>query len=522
MNVFAFLGNVFVPKGFKLQFMVVIFVLLSGLTGFSADEKNEGNPFIGIAGGDILSISLKNAIFMALERNPTVTIQRMEPEKAKTFVSEQREMFDPVLSASGNQSKTKLQRFLGSQPEPFKMTWDRFNYDVEISETLPTGTTLSANVSMTGSESSIYSDQFSGIVGLSVTQALLQGFGIGVNMANLRKANIDVEISKAELKGVAEQITANVEKAYWGLYLAAEEMNIQKKSLELADRQLQESLERVEVGRLPELELAAVHAEVATRKGALIDSQSRYEQSRLQFLYLLNPAGRDIWSTVPVLVDKPFVPEDTLDVISIHEQLGMKYRPDLQQARFTLQKGELDIVQTKNGLLPRLDFFITFGRTSYAQTFNDAIPDPQSPFYDTNAGLTFYIPVPKRKARAQVLRARRSYDQMELSVHNMERMVQWDVRSAYIEVMRSKEQIEATKVARELQERKLDAEQEKFRVGKSTNFLVLQAQRDFTASQLDEAGAVVSYLDALVNLQLMEGTLLARRGINAPFDTITE
>jgi len=494
----------------------LIFILLSGLIGSelaSGEEGNEQNLFHQLHQADTLKIDLQEAILTALEHNPSVSIQRLQPKIAKTWVKEQGAIYDPTISASANKTKTKQQRFLGSRPDPFELTSDRSQYDVGISQNLPTGTTISANASMSASLSSIYTDQFSGNVGITVTQALLQGFGLGTNLANLRKARIDYEISKAELKGVAEEIIASVEKAYWVLYLTREEINIQQRSLELAQKQLKESEERVAVGKLPELELAAVHAEVATRSEALIDAQSRYEQARLSFLYLLNPSDQTSWATIPFPVDKPFVPVDTLDTIDVHEQLGLKYRVDLQQARLSLQKGEIEITRTKNGLLPKLDFFITFGRTTYSKTFRDAIPDIHSPFYDINGGLTFYFPVTDRQAIAQYSRAKHSREQMELSLKNMERLVQWDVRSAYIEVLRSKEQITATRVARELQAQKLEAELEKFRVGKSTNFLVLQAQRDFTASQLNEARSMVAYLNALVDLYLMEGTLLERRGI---------
>ena len=514
MNVLIFPGDSTAKPLFNQIFIALFLVCLTAHAYVSHAENRIDNPFAKLSGGNTLPISVKDAIFLALERNPTVTIQRLAPQIARTYASEQRETFDPEINFSVNQSRTKLQRFLGAQPNPIEMTWDRFQYNLEISETLPTGTSISANVGMTGSESSLYSDQFTGIVGLTITQALLQGLGISSNLVNLRKSNIDVEISNAELKAVAEQVTSNVEMAYWDLYLASEEMSIQQTSLELANQQLKESLERVSVGKLPELELAAVHAEVATRKGALIDSQSRYEQARLYFLYLLNPSGANIWSTIPVFVDKPFVPVDTLDVISVHEELGMKFRSDLQQARLDFKKGELDIVQTKNGLLPRLDFYFTFGRTSYSRTFSEATPDPQSPFYDTSARLTFSLPVTVRKARAQFARAKRSQEQMKMSLQNMERLVQLDVRSAYIEVLRSKEQIESTRVTRELQQLKLEAEQTKFRVGKSTNFLVLQAQRDFISSQLNEAQSMVNYLNALVNFYVMEGTILERRGID--------
>jgi outer membrane protein TolC len=309
---------------------------------------------------------------------------------------------------------------------------------------------------------------------------------------------------------------ARVEKAYWSLYLAGEKISIQKESLALAERQLNESMERVAVGKLAEIELAAVNAEAASRREALIDAQSSYEKSRLQFLYLLNPQGEDMWAMMPATIDKPFVPEDAMDKVTVHEKLGLKYRADLQQARLSMEKGELDVQQTKNGLLPRLDFFLTYGKSSYAESFSDATPDPSSPYSSLNAGLTLTIPFLNRKAKAKYDRSLKSMEQMELSLKNMERLVELDIRSAYIEAVKTRQMIEATKVTRELQQKNMDAELEKFRVGKSTNFLVLQAQRNFTAAKLDESGTMVGYLNALIDLYQMQGTLLERRGIETP------
>lgn len=479
-----------------------------------ADEPSDQNPFRQLQKADTLKIDLQEAILTALERNPDLSIQRLTPKIAKTAVKEQGAVYDPTLSASVNKTETKQQRFLGSRPDPFELTSKRSQYDIGLSQNLPLGTVISANASMIASLSSIYTDQFSGNVGITITQSLLQGFGLGYNLANLRRARLDYEISQAELRRVAEEVIANVEKAYWDLYLTQEEIQIQQRSLELANKQLKESQERLAVGKLPELELAAVHAEVATRQEALIDAQSRYEQARLRFLYLLNPAQERAWTTVPLPLDRPFVPVDTLAPMDEHERLAMKFRPDLQQAQLSLKKGEVEIARTCNGLLPRLDFFITLGRTTYSKVFREAYPDIHSPFYEINGGVTFNFPLTDRKAIAQYARAKYSQDQLELALLNMEKLVQWDVRSAYIEVLRSREQISATRVARELQAKKLEAELEKFRVGRSTNFLVLQAQRDFTASQLNEARAMVAYLNALVNLYVMEGTLLERRGIS--------
>ena len=258
-----------VRSALSTRFCLVAFLMLSGWLGLpAAAEAEASSPFAALSDGDTLQIRLQEAVLMALEHNPTVTIQRLAPNIASTFASEQRAAFDPTISVSGSQSQTKAQRRLDDPSTSSEVTDDRSSLDLEVSTFLPTGTTISADVAMDGSVSNLYTDQYSGRMGVTITQALLQGFGVGANLAHLRKARMDIEISKAELKGVAERLVADVERAYWELYLAAEEIHIQRRSLELAQRQLAESLERVAVGRLPELELAAVRAEVAVRQGA--------------------------------------------------------------------------------------------------------------------------------------------------------------------------------------------------------------------------------------------------------------
>ncbi|HUT63526.1 MAG TPA: TolC family protein [Anaerolineae bacterium] len=462
---------------------------------------------------DTLRYSVEEAVLIALERNPTVTIQRINHAITGTFKRQQRAAFDPVFSTGLNQTKSKTQRFLGATRVPYLLETKRFQYDIGLSENLPTGTELFFNTAMSGYSSNIYTNQYTGSLSLSVTQSLLKGFGLKTNLANLRKANLDLDISRSEMKGIAEQVVASVKKAYWELYLAAEEITIQERSMELAEQQLKESEERVAVGKLPELELATVHAEVATRRQDLILAHSHYEQARLRFLFLLNPTSQRSWQTEVVTVEHPAIPSDTLSKVDDHVKLGMIYRPDLIQAKYQLEKNEIDVVQTRNGLLPRLDVFVTLGRTSYAETFNEGRPDIGSNFYDIMTGFTFNIPVLDRSERASYARAKHSVLQREEAIRNMGRMIQRDVRSAYIDVKGARQLIDASRVNRELQEKKLEAELEKFRVGKSTNFLVLQAQRDYTMSLLTDARALVDYNNTLTDLFLMEGTLLERNHI---------
>lgn len=481
----------------------------------SATAQDQQNLFTQIMPvADTFEVGLHDAVMWGLENNPTVTIQRLMPPIMETYVEGQESVFDTTLDATGQNIKIESSRRLGSTAQPFDLTDERFNFSLGLTKAFSTGTTVAVDTGMTGSVSSLYTDQYTGSLGLTITQSLLKGFGPRANLANLRKARLDVDMSRFELKGTAEGVTANIEKGYWNLYLSSQEIEIQGKSLALAEKQLEESKERVNVGKLPELELAAVRAEVAERRGALIDAQGRHEKARLAFLFLISPRSPLMWNNRFNLSDKPFLPTDKIDSIDTHAEMARKYRSDLLQANLAMEKGELEIERTKNGLLPRLDLFIRLGKTSYAASFDDAYPDFTSPYDETSMGINFSYPLSNRSASSQLNRAKYSLEQQLLAVRNMERLVQLDIRSAYVEVLRSRQQIEATRISKELQEKKLSAEQEKFRVGKSTNFLVLQAQRDFTASELNNARSMVDYLYALINLYLSEGTLLQRRGIN--------
>ncbi|NLT76184.1 MAG: TolC family protein, partial [Planctomycetes bacterium] len=121
-----------------------------------------------------------------------------------------------------------------------------------------------------------------------------------------------------------------------------------------------------------------------------------------------------------------------------------------------------------------------------------------------------------RAARARHTRAVVSRQQSIKALENLIQLVQVDVRSAYVVVTSTREQIAATGATREFQEEALRVETEKFRVGKSTSLLVAQVQRDLVASQIAEIRAIANYFKALVSLYRLEGSLLQRRGLSAP------
>jgi outer membrane protein len=128
-------------------------------------------------------------------------------------------------------------------------------------------------------------------------------------------------------------------------------------------------------------------------------------------------------------------------------------------------------------------------------------------------GLNFSYPILNRSAIAAYRSALASREEADRAIANLAQQVELDVRSAYEEVVRAKEQIAASAATLEARRQALEVEQGRYRVGKSTSLLVTVAEQDMLNSQNDQAVAIASYLKGLVSLYQLEGSLLERRGI---------
>ncbi|MEJ2701929.1 MAG: TolC family protein, partial [Sedimentisphaerales bacterium] len=459
-----------------------------------------------------LKIGVEDAILLAMENNQSLLIQRMNPQIQRTFEQEELAVFDPLVTPEISNRRTVADRLSRAGSSTESSTVDSINGSVLLSKLFPTGTALDLEGSTSYTDSSLYSDTFTANrLGVTVTQALLRGLDVQANLARVNQVRLDTRISEYELRGFTEILVEQVESKFWDYALAKRQIEIYTNSLNLAEKQMTETKERIKLGDLAETELAAAQAEVALRRENLINARSTLAQERLDLLRLLNPSRSIDWDRDIVLEYDTAPPDVKLDDVAKHVEVALRMRPDLNQARLQIQRGDLDVVRTKNGLLPQMDMFISFGKTGYADTFNRAVNNIDGGNYDVTWGLTFEGAPLNRSARARYARAVATRQQLREALENLSQLVQVDVRSAYVEVNRTREQISATSATRKFQEEKLRVETEKFRVGKSTSLLVGQAQRDLVASQIAEIQAVANYLKALVSLYRLEGSLLQRR-----------
>ena len=464
-----------------------------------------------------LKITVRDAILIFLENNRSLVVERLNPSIQQTFEDQELAMFDPTIEAevSAQRSDSERQTQSGSYTE--SSVNDVYQGSISLKEFFPTGTFVEADAITITTDSDLYSEPFSSTrLGLSVTQLLLRGFGTDVNLARLRQSQIETDITQYELRGFSESLLAQVETTYWDYALSQRQIEIVEESLKLAKQQIAETEEMIRVGTMAEAELAAVKAEVAAQQQGLINARSTLESTRLRLLRMLNPPGKALWDREVILVHPPKLPEIKLDEVGAHVAVAVRMRPELNQAKLKIQQEDLEIVRTQNGLLPRMDLFITLGKTGYSDSFSGSVSDITGDSHDVMAGLNFGYPIFNRDARAQHRRSLLRRDQTEKALDNLRQLVELDVRNAYIEVNRTKEQIAASSATRKFDEEKLRIETEKFRVGRSTNFLVAQAQRDLLISRIAEVQALANYLKALIDLYRLDGSLIERRGISAP------
>ena len=514
-----------------------------------------------------LRISREEAVLLALKNNKLLNIQMLTPVLRGAFEDIERSRFDTSLFAQASLGQEKSEFFfpgVGTIPEdldlnprvllpsPFRrnrsqdlvelpqdgnaqgsvIDGERSEVKAGASKRFITGTQVEVAVSneriksqsdtieriiLEDLQGSARDVQNKTRVGLTLTQALLKGGSPSANLARIQQAQADTLATQYQLRGFTQTLVAQIESLYWDYYLFKRQLEILEESVRLAEQQLHEIEERVAVGQIAETQLPAPRAELALRRQALIDARSTFDKLRLRFLQQLNPPSAEGWQRMIEIVDVPTLPAPFTGKVEEHVQLALRHRPDLNEARMQLRSGEFQVVQTRNGLLPVLNVFMTLGGSGYAGSFGDSVDNLRDgEYWDAGVGLRLDFPVGNRQSRALHLQSTTARDQRELALQNLEQLAELDVRSAFMEVKRAEEQVTATAATRSLQEAAQRAERENFLVGKSTATLLSRAQRDLVSSQIEEVRSVVNLRKALIDLYRQDGTLLEYRGITAP------
>jgi outer membrane protein TolC len=498
----------------------------------------------GAETGPLLQLSLDDVVKRAMENNVDIAVERFTPQDSELAIKQARGFYDPLLTSSVNQhSQTDPARnaFSGGQ----KVDTDTTTFNFGGFKSLSTGGNVRLdfdnNRSKTNNVFSSFNPSFGSSLNANLTQPLLRDFTIDSPRQQIKVAKKNREISDVQFRQTVVNTLANVKNLYFDLLYSIDNLEVQRKSLSLAQRFLEENQIKVRVGTLAPLDVVAAESEKASREEAVILAEAALLDAEDALKRAIFPDNNPAtWSTKIVPVDRPTAEAVAVDLPGAVAK-ALASRTDLVAARKGIETDEINLRFTRNQTLPVFDVVAAYGTTGIGGTlldrggvlggpvintvpggFGDALSSVFNRDFPTwTVGFTFSYPLFNRTAQAASARARVNRDQSLASLHRLEMQVTAEVRSAARAVETNFKRVESTRAARVLQERRLDAETKKFGAGMSTNFLVTQSQRDLAVAEVANLRAIADYRRSLVDFERVQEAGVGGGGSTASVATAT-
>ena len=494
------------------------------------------------APGPRVAMTLDDAVQFALERNLDIAVQRLNPQLQDIAVATARTAYNPSLSSTLSQSSqtsaptSQLQ--LGSGGGGVENR--TLTYNGGLNQNLPWGggsLQLSLNNSRQASTSNnvFYNPQFNSIWSAVFVQPLLRDFGIDAPRRQLTISQLNRDISDVQLRASITNIVSNVRNAYWDYVFATQAVEVAQQSLDLATKLVEDNQTRVEIGTMAPIDVVQAQAEQATRRQALVTAESTRRTTELALKRLIVSGTADPnWSATLDPVERPEFRPEPVDVEAAIRR-ALTQRTDLEIAQKNLQSNEVTVRYLRNQSLPSVDLQVNYGvqgvggsylvrsntgvlGSSITQTVPGGIGDALSSLFQNRyprwtVGLNVSYPLGLSAQDTAVARARVQLNQVSAQLRQIELQVATDVTNAAIQLRNAAEAVQAAQAAHELSQRRLEAEQSKFEVGMSTNYFVVQAQRDLNDARNSELRAVLNYRKALVEFERLQETTLQSSNI---------
>jgi len=480
------------------------------------------------AQGEVLRITADEAARMSAANNPDLVAGGYEPRISAERVEQARAAFLPTLTSGiqrNVQQSPPSSIFLGNQGT----RTDGWSGNVGLGQRLPWGggtysvgwNSLRANAS---SSLSNFNPSVTAQLQAIASQPLLRDFKIDALRAQVTTAQRNQRIADIGLEELGTTLSANAQRAYWNLVLAKAAVSVQQRSLDLSLELERNNRARVDVGQSPPLDLVSARAEVAQRRESLIVAQTQVRQTEDQLrVLIIDPKRADFWSLrlEPADVVPPIGPAPDVDA-AVRNALSQ--RTDLQRTQRQIENNETAVALAKNASLPDLRLQATYltnglGGTELLRTggfpgtvvgqqfvaFGDVLRQLFAANYPTwTVGFTLSYPLGRSADQSALVRSGLERDQGVARLRSSELKVVREVRQAAMQLEQNRQRIDTTRLGRELSEQRLDAEQKRFEVGMSTNFNVIQAQRDLAVARNNELQAQLDYQQALITYETVQ------------------
>lgn len=476
-------------------------------------DPEVGELHLDIA-NNVLSLTLDQAVEIALRRNLALILQRYIRNEARLGVPQALGIYDLNLTglAGASESKgTPTSQTISSQSSTQELK-------VGLGQLFPSGGNLSFTWDNFRSKQSGGFSLFSNVAvyepswTFNFTQPLLKGFGSAVTDQGILLALNTSSTNRAQFELQSITVSVQVINAYWNLVNAREQLVVAQESLQLARDLNERNIIQVQVGTLAPLEIVQSQAAIATREQGIISAQQAIGDAADALRLAMN-LPQDLYQ-YDILPTTP--PESDTIQINLEESIktALDNRVEVKQEHLSIDRAKINVAVTHSALLPALNFNALYNLAGASPQFGTALNQVTAfDFPGWTLSLTFAFPLQNRAARAANAIAELEVDRFGRELEQEQKTVINEVRKAVRGIETAEKVIVAARASTGFAEKSLDAEKKRYENGMSTSFLITQIQDQLTLAKQSEVNAVVGYRTALAEYYRSIGKLLPELGV---------
>src|SRR5579863_4275943 len=464
--------------------------------------------------------------------------------------------FDPQLTGTLQLDKNDTISSSVFSPAPGGIiAQNTYTSNFAYTQGLRWGTTLTAGFNnthlTTNNTASLLTPQLGSNFQFRATQNLLQGFGLLPNTRFILIAKNNREISDVAFRLQIITTIDQIENMYWDLVYAFENVRVQQEALTYTQKALDDAKRQAQVGTVPPIQVVSAQSTVATGQQNLIVAQNNLQ---LQQLLMKNALSRSIED--PILAEADVVPTSAMQlpqeepVVPTQDLINdaLRHRAELVESRIDLDSRDINSKAVRNAMLPTLQAFAYYEGSGVGGNVNPLVPNCSStssglcfspakappPFQtaakvsypstlnqlvngtapDKGVGLSLTIPLRNRLAQSNQVRADLEYRQAQVRQLQLENQVRVEVRNAQFDVRQNRVSVQAAQSAVDLARQTLDADQQKLKVGLTTQVTILQDAATLRTGESNLVSAKAAYEKSIVELDRATGLLLEHTGID--------
>ncbi len=330
---------------------------------------------------------------------------------------------------------------------------------------------------------------------LRLVQSLYEG---GRMTSALRTAKLTREQSLAQLQAVIADTLLEVRRAYYDTLLAEEQIKVRTASVELLQKELEDTTRRYDAGTVPRFNVLRAEVELANAKPRLSRARNAWRISKNNLANLLGlnlPAT--VWEDIPLqLTDRLQVQPYTIELPAAIAQ-ALERRPELTALRAGEGLARETVVNARSTYKPSLQVYGGYGWRSSA--FTDNLTDDVDG-WNAGAQLNWEL-FDGGRTRGKITEARAREKKAGLELDDVSRRIELEVRTSYSTFIEAREVLASTEKVVEQGEEALRLANSRYGAGTGTQLDVLNAETSLTEARTIKNEALHAYLVARASLE---------------------